>query len=52
MVRDFEAVTCDDRGDIQKPSGTPYTHLSDGIGYYIADRYPVGGSGYTSRRVA
>ena len=33
---------CDDgSGKIHKVGGDPLTHLSDGIGYYVAEEYPI-----------
>lgn len=43
LIRDLEAVTCDDAGDIEKNKDSMLTHISDGFGYYIAEEYPCGG---------
>ena len=45
VVRDFEGVTVNRAGDIEKEAceRQKLTHLSDAIGYYIHERYPVGG---------
>lgn len=43
LVKDFEGVECDSAGDIIKPLGTALTHISDGLGYYLADVFPAGG---------
>jgi hypothetical protein len=43
LIRDLESVTCDDRGDIEKNSGSMLTHISDAIGYYITEEHPCGG---------
>jgi len=46
LIRDFESVTCDDSGDIQKSDvKSLLTHISDGFGYMIAKEYPLGGGG-------
>ena len=41
-VRDFEGVRVLDgtAGELDK-TDTKLTHLSDGIGYYIAEKYPI-----------
>jgi hypothetical protein len=43
VVADFERVetTKDGRGEIEKAQGGPLTHVSDALGYYIHDRFPV-----------
>jgi len=43
LIRDLEAVACDDRGDIEKIGGSMLTHISDGFGYYLAEEHPFGG---------
>ena len=46
LIRDFESVTCDDEGNIQKSDKTSLlTHISDGWGYYVDKKYPFGGGG-------
>lgn len=40
VVRDLEGVAATDDGDVDKPSGTELTHISDGLGYYVERRYP------------
>ena len=46
LIRDFEGVTCDDQGDIQKSDiKSLLTHISDGWGYKIYREYPFGGGG-------
>lgn len=42
LIRDFEAVTCMDNGDIEKKEKL-LTHISDGFGYFIAEDHPCGG---------
>lgn len=44
-IRDFEQVESDAAGDIIKKKGSPLTHLSDGFGYYIAERFPLSHGG-------
>lgn len=43
VVADFERVETskDGRGEIEKVQGGPLTHVSDALGYYIHDRFPV-----------
>ena len=44
LIRDFEGVTCDEEGAIQKSDiKSLLTHISDGFGYYIHREYPFGG---------
>jgi len=46
LIRDFEGVTCDDNGDIQKADiKSLLTHISDGWGYKIYREHPFGGGG-------
>ena len=46
LIRDFEGVTCDDEGNIQKSdTKSLLTHVSDGFGYKIYREYPFGGGG-------
>lgn len=42
LIRDFESVTCNDAGEIDK-SEKLLTHISDGFTYYIAEDFPCGG---------
>lgn len=43
LIRDFEAVTCDDAGEIEKKnSESMLTHISDGWGYKIEREYSFG----------
>ena len=41
LLHDFEGVEADDAGALVKEQGSPRSHLSDGIGYYIEDVHPV-----------
>jgi hypothetical protein len=43
LVRDLEGVTCDDAGEVEKVQGGPLTHLSDALGYYVAETHPCAG---------
>jgi len=46
LIRDFESVTCDDEGNINKTDvKTLLTHISDAWGYKITKDYPFGGGG-------
>ena len=46
LIRDFEGVTCDDNGDIQKSDiKSLLTHISDGWGYMVNREHPFGGGG-------
>jgi len=40
-IRDYEQVTKDKYGEIDKPSGTLLTHMSDNGGYYLSRTYPI-----------
>jgi len=53
LIRDFEGVTCDDDGAIQKSDiKSLLTHISDGWGYKINREHPFGGGGaYSSCEV-
>lgn len=42
IVRDFEGVTCDDTGNIEK-SEAMLTHISDAFSYFINEEHPFGG---------
>ena len=41
IVRDFEGVQRNDDGSLKKASGSELSHISDAIGYYIVEKYPV-----------
>lgn len=43
-VKDFEGVTAIEgtNGEIDKDSAPELTHLTDGIGYHVVRRYPIG----------
>jgi len=42
LIRDFESVTCNDAGEIDKTEKL-LTHISDGFTYYLAEEHPCGG---------
>jgi len=42
LIRDFEAVTCNDAGEINKTEKL-LTHISDAFTYYLAEEHPCGG---------
>jgi len=42
LIRDFESVTCNDAGEINKTEKL-LTHISDAFTYYIAEEHPCGG---------
>lgn len=42
LIRDFEGVEADEAGEIVKEKGSPLTHISDGVGYYVAEQFPIG----------
>lgn len=50
VIEDFEGVRllAGGSGEIDKKSDPSLTHLTDGIGYYIAQRFPVKKQGVTS----
>lgn len=41
LVRDLEGVVWGRDGDIDKQSSPMLTHVSDALGYYVAERFPV-----------
>lgn len=47
VVKDFEGVKLLEGGggEIEKVQGSPLTHLTDGIGYYVESEFPVQGPG-------
>jgi len=46
LQMDLEGVTLvPGTGDIDKKSDLELTHLSDGLGYYVEERWPIGGRG-------
>ena len=53
VVADFERVETarDGKGEIQKDHGGPLTHVSDAVGYYIHDRFPVNENRMISKKV-
>lgn len=44
VMRDFEGVRVSPDGSLDKKSDPRLTHISDAVGYYIARRFPAGGS--------
>jgi hypothetical protein len=40
-ITDFRGVLSDDQGRIEKKRDPKLTHLTDGIGYYIASMFPI-----------
>lgn len=42
LIRDFESVTCNNAGEIEKTEAL-LTHISDAFTYYIAEEHPCGG---------
>lgn len=40
-IRDFDQVESNEAGDIVKEKGSPLTHLTDALGYYVAERHPL-----------
>jgi len=42
-IDDFEGVSVVEgsAGEIEKKAGDPLTHLSDGVGYYVHEEYPI-----------
>ena len=43
LIRDFEGVVClaGGAGEIDKKKDLKLTHISDALGYYIADKFPI-----------
>lgn len=52
FIRDMEGCETDPKGELIKEKGGPLTHLSDGYGYYIAEKFPVSGGPVFTRRAA
>lgn len=50
LVEDLEETTIQPGtdGELWKPQGTPYTHMTDAVGYYMVRAHPIGGSGTSS----
>ena len=44
VVMDFEGVEVDDQGALRKEQGGPLTHITDALGYYVAQKWPLGAS--------
>lgn len=44
-IRDFEQVESDAAGELIKKKKSPLTHLTDGFGYYMAERFPLQNTG-------
>lgn len=53
VVADFERVETapGGQGEIQKDHGGPLTHVTDALGYYIHDRFPVNEGRLISKKV-
>jgi hypothetical protein len=51
LTRDLEGVETDDAGEILKEKGSPLTHISDGVGYYVHEDFPCGGGDVTVTQV-
>ncbi len=47
-VKDFEGVqvVAGGSGELDKKKDEKLTHLTDGLGYYVHDKYPAGGAGF------
>lgn len=41
MIRDLEGTEATEEGDIKKEQGSLLTHLTDGLRYYVQERFPV-----------
>ena len=41
LVKDFEGVSCADDGSLDKKKNVALSHLTDAIGYYVAECFPV-----------
>ena len=48
LVTDFEGVDLDKAGAIDKGKDRILTHLTDAVGYYVAQAFPVAGGGASS----
>ena len=42
-IRDFEGVSCDSNGDLEKSGDVMLSHISDAFGYYTVKKHPCGG---------
>lgn len=53
VVNDFQRVETvpGGTGEILKPTGSELTHLTDGLGYYVHDRFPVVDGKLISKRI-
>ena len=53
IVEDFEGVALkkDGSGEIDKGNAPELTHISDGIGYYIEQKFPLAGGGVTVQEI-
>jgi hypothetical protein len=40
-IHDFEGVEADNGGNLVKDEGSPRTHLTDAIGYYVHEKHPI-----------
>ena len=52
VIEDFEGSVVKANGDLDKPTGTNMTHLTDAIGYYVVKRFPIAGRGGIIRTAA
>ena len=43
ICRDFDGVSCDDSGDLEK-NDAMLSHISDGFSYYVNEAHPFGGA--------
>jgi len=52
IIKDFEGVTVIEggSGELDKDSDKALTHISDGIGYYIVGKFPLGGGNHVTVR--
>lgn len=52
IIKDFEGVTVIEggSGELDKNSDKALTHISDGIGYYFVNKFPLGGSSHITVR--
>jgi len=41
LVEDFDNTSLNDKGELDKPAGHKYSHMTDALGYYISRVFPV-----------
>lgn len=54
VIEDFEETTTKpgSAGEVHKPSGTPYSHWTEAVGFYCVRAHPIGGASHSSSSFA